>query len=116
MIRGISACKHGASFKEIGQIISSLQLNYRRCHGIILPLKFFCHGFSEHTDKYGYGIDPFVGHGVGRIFHCEPVIWHTYNYEPGFMVAGQTFTIGTLLFVSMCDFAFQASLILLFQR
>ncbi|KAG0522935.1 hypothetical protein BDA96_07G080400 [Sorghum bicolor] len=69
MMRGISACKHGASFKEIGKRI------------------------SEHAEKYGYGIDPFVGHGVGRIFHCEPIIWHTYDYEPGFMVAGQTFTI-----------------------
>ncbi|KAL6843168.1 hypothetical protein ACP4OV_026881 [Aristida adscensionis] len=69
MMRGISACKHGATFKEIGRRI------------------------SEYVDKYGYGIDPFVGHGVGRVFHCEPIIWHTYDYEPGFMVAGQTFTI-----------------------
>ncbi|RCV29591.1 hypothetical protein SETIT_6G024600v2 [Setaria italica] len=69
MMRGISACRHGASFKEIGQRI------------------------SEHASKYGYGIDPFVGHGIGRIFHCEPIIWSTYDYEPGFMVAGQTFTI-----------------------
>uniref|UniRef100_A0A804NM97 Methionine aminopeptidase n=1 Tax=Zea mays TaxID=4577 RepID=A0A804NM97_MAIZE len=69
MMRGISACRHGASFKEIGQRI------------------------SEHAEKYGYGIDPFVGHGVGRMFHCEPIIWHTYDYEPGFMVAGQTFTV-----------------------
>ncbi|KAK3122964.1 hypothetical protein QOZ80_8AG0621180 [Eleusine coracana subsp. coracana] len=69
MMSGISACKHGASFKEIGQRI------------------------SEVAGKYGYSIDPFVGHGVGRIFHSEPIIWHTYDYEPGFMVAGQTFTI-----------------------
>ncbi|GJN36729.1 hypothetical protein PR202_gb25619 [Eleusine coracana subsp. coracana] len=69
MMRCISACKHGASFKEIGQRI------------------------SEVAGKYGYSIDPFVGHGVGRIFHSEPIIWHTYDYEPGFMVAGQTFTI-----------------------
>ncbi|XP_015695456.1 methionine aminopeptidase 1B, chloroplastic-like isoform X1 [Oryza brachyantha] len=70
MMRGISACKHGASFKTIGQRI------------------------SEYVDEYGYGIDPFVGHGVGQIFHSEPIIWHTYDYEPGYMVAGQTFTIG----------------------
>ncbi|CAL5011021.1 unnamed protein product [Urochloa decumbens] len=69
MMRGISACRHGASFKEIGQRI------------------------REHASKYGYSIDPFVGHGVGKIFHCEPIIWSTYDYEPGFMVAGQTFTI-----------------------
>ncbi|CAO2176109.1 unnamed protein product [Urochloa humidicola] len=69
MMSGISACRHGASFKEIGQRI------------------------SEHASKYGYSIDPFVGHGVGRIFHCEPIIWSTYDYETGFMIAGQTFTI-----------------------
>lgn len=70
MLRGISACKHGASFKTIGQRI------------------------SEYVDEYGYSIDPFVGHGIGKIFHSEPIIWHTYDYEPGYMVAGQTFTIG----------------------
>ncbi|XP_020146946.1 methionine aminopeptidase 1B, chloroplastic isoform X2 [Aegilops tauschii subsp. strangulata] len=69
MLRGISACKHGVSFKAIGERI------------------------SEHVNKYGYSIDPFIGHGVGTIFHSEPIIWHTYDYEPGFMVAGQTFTI-----------------------
>ncbi|XP_003573558.1 methionine aminopeptidase 1B, chloroplastic [Brachypodium distachyon] len=69
MLRGISACKHGASFKTIGERI------------------------SENVNKYGYSVDPFVGHGVGTIFHSEPIIWHTYDYEPGFMVAGQTFTI-----------------------
>uniref|UniRef100_A0A453P0R1 Uncharacterized protein n=1 Tax=Aegilops tauschii subsp. strangulata TaxID=200361 RepID=A0A453P0R1_AEGTS len=55
----------------------------------VLPMDF-----SEHVNKYGYSIDPFIGHGVGTIFHSEPIIWHTYDYEPGFMVAGQTFTIG----------------------
>uniref|UniRef100_A0A0D9X5G3 Methionine aminopeptidase n=1 Tax=Leersia perrieri TaxID=77586 RepID=A0A0D9X5G3_9ORYZ len=69
MLKGISACKHGASFSSIGQRI------------------------SEYVDEYGYSIDPFVGHGVGKIFHSEPIIWHTYDYEPGYMVAGQTFTI-----------------------
>ncbi|VAI58174.1 unnamed protein product [Triticum turgidum subsp. durum] len=70
MLRGISACKHGVSFKAIGGRI------------------------GEHVNKYGYSVDPFIGHGVGTIFHSEPIIWHTYDYEPGFMVAGQTFTIG----------------------
>ncbi|WVZ94523.1 hypothetical protein U9M48_040404 [Paspalum notatum var. saurae] len=111
MMRGISACKHGASFKEIGQRIRSIVTESFSFH-IISPqfttlytvrtsiaVKLVCHSwlcferFSEHAGKYGYGIDPFVGHGVGTIFHCEPIIWSTYDYEPGFMVAGQTFTI-----------------------
>lgn len=44
------------------------------CSSVIVLLPIV---FSEHAEKYGYGIDPFVGHGVGRIFHSEPIIWHT---------------------------------------
>ncbi|KAG8066209.1 hypothetical protein GUJ93_ZPchr0004g39676 [Zizania palustris] len=71
MLRAISACKHGTSFKKIGRRI------------------------SEHAEKHGFGVvERFVGHGVGRIFHSEPVIYHQRNNMPGQMVAGQTFTIG----------------------
>jgi len=32
---------------------------------------------SEHAEKYGYGVvERFVGHGVGRVFHSEPIILH----------------------------------------
>lgn len=32
---------------------------------------------SEHADKFGYGVvDRFVGHGVGTVFHSEPLIFH----------------------------------------
>jgi methionine aminopeptidase len=110
-MRGISACRHGASFKEIGQRIRSRSLDliehtsvsflkkkqlisvnrtwllrtptdrtarivFHCCELALLWL--FCS--SEHAEKYGYGIDPFVGHGVGRMFHCEPIIWHTCKW------------------------------------
>ncbi|KAF2311204.1 hypothetical protein GH714_020163 [Hevea brasiliensis] len=53
MEKGIAACKDGASFKKIGKRI------------------------SEHAEKYGYGVvERFVGHGVGTVFHSEPVILH----------------------------------------
>lgn len=32
---------------------------------------------SEHAEKYGYGVvERFVGHGVGTIFHSQPIIYH----------------------------------------
>ncbi|KAK9276085.1 hypothetical protein L1049_005616 [Liquidambar formosana] len=72
--RGIAVCKDGASFKKIGKRI------------------------SEHAEKYGYGVvERFVGHGVGTIFHSEPIILHHRNDKPGFMVEGQTFTIEPIL-------------------
>lgn len=72
--RGIALCKDGASFKKIGKRI------------------------SEHAEKYGYGVvERFVGHGVGTVFHSEPLILHHRNDSPGFMVEGQTFTIEPIL-------------------
>lgn len=72
--RGIAACKDGASFKKIGKKI------------------------SEHAEKYGYGVvERFVGHGVGSVFHSEPIILHHRNDGKGFMVEGETFTIEPIL-------------------
>ncbi|KAJ0038821.1 hypothetical protein Pint_23323 [Pistacia integerrima] len=53
------------------------------------------HCLSEHAEKYGFGVvERFVGHGVGTVFHSEPIILHNRNEKPGCMVEGQTFTIG----------------------
>uniref|UniRef100_A0A2P2JM62 Methionine aminopeptidase n=1 Tax=Rhizophora mucronata TaxID=61149 RepID=A0A2P2JM62_RHIMU len=72
--KGIAVCKDGASFKKIGKRI------------------------CEHAEKYGYGVvERFVGHGVGTIFHSEPIILHHRNERPGVMVEGQTFTIEPIL-------------------
>ncbi|CAK8537154.1 unnamed protein product [Lathyrus sativus] len=72
--RGIGVCKNGAPFKKIGKII------------------------SEHAKKYGYSVvERFVGHGVGTVFHSEPLIYHHRNDEGGCMVEGQTFTIEPIL-------------------
>ncbi|XWS69808.1 hypothetical protein CRYUN_Cryun04dG0210200 [Craigia yunnanensis] len=74
MEKGIAFCKDGASFKKIGKRI------------------------SEHAEKYGYGVvERFVGHGVGTVFHSEPIILHHRNESPGIMVEGQTFTIEPIL-------------------
>ncbi|KAJ7954062.1 Methionine aminopeptidase [Quillaja saponaria] len=72
--RGIAVCKDGASFKKIGKRI------------------------SEHAEKYGYGVvERFVGHGVGTVFHSEPLILHHRNDQSGCMVEGETFTIEPIL-------------------
>ncbi|KAM7484527.1 hypothetical protein LguiA_000536 [Lonicera macranthoides] len=78
--RGIAACKDGALFRKIGKKI------------------------SEHADKFGYGVvERFVGHGVGTVFHSEPLIFHVRNDGPGFMVEGQTFTIEPILTLGSTD-------------
>ncbi|KAF3662585.1 Methionine aminopeptidase 1B, chloroplastic [Capsicum annuum] len=52
----------------------------------------------EHAEKFGYGVvDRFVGHGIGTVFHSEPLIFHHRNDKSGFMVEGQTFTIEPIL-------------------
>ncbi|XP_028768182.1 methionine aminopeptidase 1B, chloroplastic isoform X2 [Neltuma alba] len=76
MERGIAVCKDGAPFRKIGKRI------------------------SEHAEKYGYGVvERFVGHGVGTVFHSEPIIFHHRNDKPGCMVEGQTFTIGKSMII-----------------
>ena len=42
---------------------------------------YFGNCFSEHAEKFGFGVvDRFVGHGVGTVFHSEPVIYHHREY------------------------------------
>ncbi|XAR65395.1 Methionyl aminopeptidase [Bertholletia excelsa] len=74
MYKGIAVCKDGALFRKIGKRI------------------------SERAERFSYGIvDRFVGHGVGTVFHSEPIIYHHRNDKPGSMVEGQTFTIEPIL-------------------
>ncbi|XP_045815255.1 methionine aminopeptidase 1D, chloroplastic/mitochondrial [Trifolium pratense] len=72
--KAISVCGPGVEFKKIGKTI------------------------HDHADKYGYGVvQQFVGHGVGRVFHADPVILHFRNNEDGRMMLNQTFTIEPML-------------------
>ncbi|KAF5751943.1 hypothetical protein HS088_TW02G00962 [Tripterygium wilfordii] len=74
LVRGINVCRDGASFKKIGKRI------------------------SEFAEQFGFGVaERFVGHGIGTIFHSEPIILHHRNEKAGFMVEGQTFTIEPIL-------------------
>ncbi|RVW55411.1 Methionine aminopeptidase 1D, chloroplastic/mitochondrial [Vitis vinifera] len=89
--KAISICAPGVEFKKIGKTI------------------------HDHADKHRYGVvRMFVGHGVGRVFHADPVILHYSNYpnlhniipvcaiyfwnnDGGHMVLNQTFTIEPML-------------------
>ncbi|KAJ7952875.1 Methionine aminopeptidase [Quillaja saponaria] len=72
--KAISICAPGVEYKKIGKTI------------------------QDHADKYRYGVvRQFVGHGVGRVFHADPVILHHRNNDGGRMVLNQTFTIEPML-------------------
>ncbi|CAH2045492.1 unnamed protein product [Thlaspi arvense] len=82
--KGISICKDGASFNEIGKII------------------------SEHVEKYGYNVESFIGHGVGTVLHSEPLIYLHQNYDHELehmnMIEGQTFTLEPILTIGTTEF------------
>lgn len=70
----IKICKPGAKFSEIGQIV------------------------SEIAEKHGYSVcDAFCGHGIGREFHCSPLIHHSVNSDERVMEPGMVFTIEPIL-------------------
>ncbi|KAL5752935.1 hypothetical protein ACOSP7_023119 [Xanthoceras sorbifolium] len=72
--KAISVCAPGVEYRKIGKTI------------------------HDHADKYKYGVvRQFVGHGVGRVFHADPVILHYRNNDGGRMMLNQTFTIEPML-------------------
>ncbi|RXI07173.1 hypothetical protein DVH24_026309 [Malus domestica] len=72
--KAISICAPGVEYKKIGKTI------------------------QDHADKNRYGVvRQFVGHGVGRVFHADPVILHFRNNDSGRMLLNQTFTIEPML-------------------
>ncbi|KAH0697490.1 hypothetical protein KY289_014972 [Solanum tuberosum] len=78
--KAISICAPGVEFNKIGKTIHDL------------------------ADKHRYGVvQQFVGHGVGRAFHSDPVILHYRNNDRGRMVLNQTFTIEPMLTIGSID-------------
>uniref|UniRef100_A0A0E0K5I7 Peptidase M24 domain-containing protein n=1 Tax=Oryza punctata TaxID=4537 RepID=A0A0E0K5I7_ORYPU len=74
--KAISICAPGVEIKQIGRTI------------------------QNHADKFKFGVvRQFVGHGVGQVFHAEPVVLHFRNSEWGRMTLNQTFTIEPMLTV-----------------
>ncbi|EPS60791.1 methionine aminopeptidase, partial [Genlisea aurea] len=74
--KAIAICGPGVEYSKIGRTI------------------------HDHADKHGYGVvQHFVGHGVGKLFHSDPVILHYRNNGRGRMALDQTFTIEPMLTV-----------------
>ena len=70
----IAICRPGVPFNKIGETIHAI------------------------ADSENLGVvKEFVGHGVGRVFHSNPVVMHCRNREPGVMKEGMTFTIEPML-------------------
>ena len=72
----ISICAPGVPLSEIGKTIES----------VVLP-----HGFSISRD--------FVGHGIGKVMHDDPQIYHFYDkrWDKVKMVPGLVFTIEPMI-------------------
>ncbi len=72
----ISICAPGVPLSEIGKTIES----------VVLP-----HGFSISRD--------FVGHGIGKVMHDDPQIYHFYDkhWDNVKMVPGLVFTIEPMI-------------------
>ncbi|KAI6004732.1 methionyl aminopeptidase [Pisolithus albus] len=68
---GIGACNPGRPFRDIGRAI---------------------HDLIQQTPGYSV-CTSFAGHGIGKVFHRPPWIYHTLNEEPGTMLPGHCFTI-----------------------
>jgi methionyl aminopeptidase len=73
--RGIAAVRPGATTRDIGRAIQA------------------------HAEGQGFGVvRAFVGHGIGRSFHCEPQVYHYDNPSARFRLeAGMTFTIEPMI-------------------
>ncbi|GJJ77940.1 methionyl aminopeptidase [Entomortierella parvispora] len=68
--QAIAICAPGVPLNNIGKTIQAL------------------------ADKYGYSVsEQFSGHGIGKEFHCLPLIYHHDNDEDGTMEEGMIFTI-----------------------
>ncbi|KAF9437805.1 Methionine aminopeptidase 1D, chloroplastic/mitochondrial [Entomortierella beljakovae] len=66
----INICKPGVPLNQIGKTIQRI------------------------ADRYGYSVsEQFSGHGIGKEFHCLPLIYHHDNDEEGNMEKGMIFTI-----------------------
>ncbi|KAG0290531.1 Methionine aminopeptidase 1D, chloroplastic/mitochondrial [Linnemannia gamsii] len=66
----IAICRPGVPFNQIGKTIQAI------------------------ADRHGYTVsEQFSGHGIGKEFHCLPLIYHHDNDEDGTMEKGMVFTI-----------------------
>lgn len=89
----IAECKPGMPIKVIGDVIQVLRLKATCPKAVPTPPPL-----QGIADKAGYRVvRDFIGHGVGRVFHSYPNVFHFRNNEPGVLVPNMTFTIEPML-------------------
>ncbi|KAJ2722507.1 hypothetical protein H4S00_002715, partial [Coemansia sp. D1744] len=75
----------------------SLELAIDMC-GPGVPISRIGETIESFVGPLGYSISAqLTGHGVGRSFHQNPLIYHHANEEPGEMLPGMAFTIEPIL-------------------
>jgi len=75
LMKAIEICKPGTMYKEVGNVVA----NYIEANGLSV-VKTYC------------------GHGVGKLFHCNPNIPHYKNNKAiGTMKPGHIFTIEPMI-------------------
>ncbi|RKP28157.1 peptidase M24, structural domain-containing protein [Syncephalis pseudoplumigaleata] len=63
-----------------------------------VPLREIGRAICDVAEARGFRVsDELSGHGIGRLFHTLPLIYHHRNDEPGAMQAGMAFTIEPVL-------------------
>ncbi|KYQ90527.1 methionine aminopeptidase 1 [Tieghemostelium lacteum] len=73
--KAIAMCKPGVLYRELGNVI------------------------SKHANEGGFSVvKNFCGHGIGRLFHCNPSVPHyARNKAQGVMKPGHVFTIEPMI-------------------
>ncbi|KAJ2076552.1 hypothetical protein H4R24_005636 [Coemansia sp. RSA 988] len=75
----------------------SLELAIQAC-GPGVPLCLIGETIGSFAESLGYSVsEELTGHGIGRDFHQNPLVYHHINDEPGVMEAGMAFTIEPIL-------------------
>ncbi|KAJ2802476.1 hypothetical protein H4R20_003261, partial [Coemansia guatemalensis] len=75
----------------------SLDLAIQAC-GPGVPLRLIGETIGSFAASLEYSVsEELTGHGVGRNFHQNPLVYHHINDEPGVMQAGMAFTIEPIL-------------------
>jgi methionyl aminopeptidase len=70
-----------------------------------LPFNVIAHAIETIADRYSLKVSPdFCGHGIGKVFHQAPFIFHTRNQETREMKSGMVFTIEPVLCQGDCAF------------
>ncbi|OMH84882.1 Methionine aminopeptidase 1D, chloroplastic/mitochondrial [Zancudomyces culisetae] len=63
-----------------------------------VELRQIGNSIENYANEAGYSVnDQYTGHGIGKEFHQNPLIYHFKNDEPGVMKEGMVFTIEPML-------------------